>query len=47
MLWTNKDHQFIIFRLLSALMKVHPIPHAIFETARSGFIKISHHCSVS
>ena len=47
MLWTNKDHQFIIFRLLSALMKVHPIPHAIFETTRSGFIQILHHCSVS
>ena len=46
MLWTNKDHQFIIFRLLSALMKVHPIPHAIFETARSGFIQILHHCSL-
>ena len=28
-------------------MKVHPIPHAIFETARSGFIQIFHHCSVS
>ena len=35
------------FRLLSALMKVHPIPHAIFETTRSGFIQILHHCSVS
>ena len=34
------------FRLLSALMKVHPIPHAIFETIRSGFIQILHHCSV-
>ena len=31
--------------LLSALMKVHPIPHASFETERSGFIL--HHCSVS
>ena len=27
-------------------MKVHPIPHAIFETKRSGFIHILHHCSV-
>ena len=35
------------FRLLSALIKVHPIPHAIFETTRSGFIQILHHCSVS
>ena len=36
------------FRFLSALMKVHPILHAIFETTtRSRFIQISHHCSVS
>ena len=28
-------------------MKVHPIPHAIFETSRSGFIQVLHHCSVS
>ena len=28
-------------------MKVHPIPHAIFETTRSGFIQILHCCSVS
>ena len=35
------------FNLLSALMKVHPIPHAIFETATPGFIQILHHCSVS
>ena len=35
------------FRLLSALMKVNPIPHAIFETKRSGLIQIFHHCSVS
>ena len=36
------------FRILGALMKVHPcqIPHAIFETTRSGFIQILHHCSV-
>ena len=36
-----------IFRFLSALMKVHPIPHASFETTRSRFIQILHHCSVS
>ena len=30
-----------------ALMKVHPIPHASFETTRSRFIQILHHCSVS
>ena len=28
-------------------MKVHPIPHASFETTRSRFIQILHHCSVS
>ena len=32
-----------LFRLLSALMKVHSIPHATFETTRSGFIQILHH----
>ena len=36
-----------IFRFLSALMKVHPIPHASFETTRSRFIQILYHCSVS
>ena len=35
------------FRLLSALVKVHPIPHATFETLGSGFIQILHHCPVS
>ena len=35
------------FSLLSAPMKVHPIPYAIFETTRPGFIQILHHCSVS
>ena len=35
------------FRLLDALMKVHPIPRVIFETTRSGFIQILHHLSVS
>ena len=36
-----------ILRLSCALMKVHPIPHASFETTRSRFIQILHHCSVS
>ena len=36
-----------IFKFLSALMKVHPIPHVSFETKRSRFIQILHHCSVS
>ena len=35
------------FRISSALMKVHPIPHAIFETSRSGIIQTLYHCSVS
>ena len=35
------------FRLLRAVMKVHPVPYVIFETARSGFIQILHHCSLS
>ena len=47
MLWTKRAHQCAIFRLLGALMKVHPILHTIFKTARSGFIQILHHCSVS
>ena len=28
-------------------MKVHSIPDAVFETTRSEFIQILHHCSVS
>ena len=36
-----------IFRFLSALMKLHSIPHASFEATRSKFIQILHHCSVS
>ena len=36
-----------IFKFLSALMKVDPISHASFETTRSGFIQILHHCSLS
>ena len=36
-----------IFKFFSALMKVHPIPHATFETTRSRFIQILCHCSVS
>ena len=35
-----------ILRLLCALMKVHPIRHASFETTRSRFIQILHHFSV-
>ena len=42
----NSPIKLHFFRLLIALMKVHPL-HAIFETTRSGFIQILHHCSVS
>ena len=35
------------FRCFSALMKVHPIHYARFETTRSSFNQIFHHCSVS
>ena len=28
-------------------MKVHPVPDAIFQTTRSGFIRTFYHCSVS
>ena len=38
--------QIQFFRLLNALIKVHPISHAIFETTRSGLIQVFHHCSV-
>ena len=36
-----------IFKFLSALMKVYPIPHTSFQTTRSRFTQILHHCSVS
>ena len=47
MLCTKRAHQCTIFILLGALKKFHPFPHAIFEIARSVFIQILHHCSVS
>ena len=34
------------YKFLSALMKVHPIPHDSFETTRSRFIQSFHHCSL-
>ena len=43
----NESIKVQFFRLLSALMKNHPILYAIFETTRSGFIQILHHCSMS
>ena len=36
-----------LFSFLSALMKANPILHVIFETTRSRFIQILHHCSIS
>ena len=45
--WQKESFKEQFFRLFSALMKVHPIPHAIFETARSRFVQILHHISVS
>ena len=47
MLWTKRAQQYRNFRLLGALMKVHPIPYATFATTRSGYIQILHHCLVS
>ena len=47
MFWTKTAHQIHIFRFLSALMKVHPIPHVSFETTRSRFTQILHQCLVS
>ena len=46
MLWTKEPINVQFFRLLSALTKVHPIPHTSFEATRSGFIKLLHHCSI-
>ena len=45
--WQKEPIKAQFFRLLSALMKVHPILHVSFETKRSGFIQILHHCSMS
>ena len=47
MLWTKRTHKSTIFQTLHALTKVHPIPQAIFEIKRSGFIQILHLCPVS
>ena len=47
MLLTKKAHKCTIFQTLSALIKVHLIPHAVFETTVSGFIQILHHCWAS
>ena len=44
--WTKRAHQSTNFQILSALMKIHLIPHGSFETTRSRFIQILHHCSV-
>ena len=46
-LWQKEPISIQFSRLLGVLMKVHPIRHASFETTRSAFIQILHHCSVS
>ena len=38
MLWTKELNSVQFFKLLGALMKVHPVPHAVFEITRSGCI---------
>ena len=43
----NEPIKVQFFRLLIALIKVHPISRAIFEATRSGFIQILHDCSAS
>ena len=41
------DHSSVSWDAIGCYNETHPIPHAIFETARLGFIQILHHCSVS
>ena len=43
MILTKRARQCTIFQTLSAVMKVHPIPHAIFKVTRLGSIQILHH----
>ena len=45
--WQKQPINAQYFRLCSVLIKVHPIPHAIFESTKLGFVQILHHCSVS
>ena len=40
MLWTKKAHHSEIFRLLSGSVKIHQIPHVIFETKCQFFFKL-------
>ena len=47
MLLTKRANQCTIRQTLSALMMVHPIPHAIFKITLSRFIQILRHGSVS
>ena len=46
-LWTKIDHQSEILGLLSGLVKIHKIPHIIFETTSQFFFETWHHSSVS
>ena len=41
MLWTKRAHRSEIFRLLSGRVKIHQIPHVIFETTTQFFFKRS------
>ena len=45
--WEKEPINVQLFRIFSVLMKVHPIPRAIFETTRPKFIQILYHCSMS
>ena len=45
--WQKESISVQLSRLWRAVIKVDPIPHVMFETTRSGFIQILHHCSVS
>ena len=38
--WTKRAHRIEIFRLLSGWVKIHQIPHVIFETTSQFFFKL-------
>ena len=46
-LWTKRAHESTNFQIFECFNESYPIPHASFETTRSRFIQILHHCSVS
>ena len=47
MLWTKRAYQSTIFQTSECSNESSPNSSAIFETTRSGFLQILHHCSVS